>query len=115
MNDIAGHLAQAKSNQVPPPKKSTVTVRIEPDGRIVKLDGRAGWLMRVLVNAGKRGVTTIDLPAGVRVSHAVYLLRRAGFIISSPRESHGGPFAGTHSRYTLQTEVTIVDDMAAAA
>ncbi|TIM38380.1 MAG: hypothetical protein E5Y56_29900 [Mesorhizobium sp.] len=88
---------------------------MEPDGRILKLDGRAAWMMRVLVKAGRRGVTTLELPAGVRVSHCVLLLRRAGFTISSPRESHEGPFPGTHSRYRLETEVTILEDMAVAA
>ncbi|RVD55974.1 MAG: hypothetical protein EOS30_09865 [Mesorhizobium sp.] len=88
---------------------------MEPEGRIIKLDGRAAWMMRELVKAGKRGVTTLELPTGVRVSHFILLLRKAGFVISSPRESHGGPFPSTHSRYSLETEVTIVEDVAVAA
>lgn len=115
MNDIAGHASQAKSNPVLPPKKSTVTVRIEPDGRTKRLEGRAAWMMTKLVEAGKRGVSPLDLPTGVRVAHYVFLLRREGFVVSTEHESHGGPFPGTHALYRLETEVTIVDDMSAAA
>ncbi|MDG4908441.1 hypothetical protein P9228_18615 [Mesorhizobium sp. WSM4898] len=96
-------------------KKFSIVVKVEPDGQPVRLDGRAAWMMKKLVEAGKRGITTLDLPPGVRVSHCVYLLRRAGFIISSPRESHGGPFPGTHSRYCLATPISILEDMPVAA
>ncbi|PAQ09602.1 hypothetical protein CIT26_13520 [Mesorhizobium temperatum] len=92
-----------------------MTVRIEPDGRTKRLHGRAAWMMRELVKAGKRGVTTIELPAGVRVSHAVYLLRREGFIISMQREAHGGEFAGVHGRFRIETPCTIVNDGSAVA
>ncbi|RUZ75627.1 hypothetical protein EN943_20115 [Mesorhizobium sp. M7A.F.Ca.US.006.01.1.1] len=88
---------------------------MEPDGRTVTLDGRAAWMMRELVKVGKRGVTTLELPTGVRVSHYILLLRKAGFTISSPREAHGGPFPSTHSRYKLETSVTILEDLSAAA
>lgn len=115
MNDIAGHIPQAQSIPVTPPKKSTVTVRIEPDGRTMRLDGRAAWMMRKLVEVGKRGVSPLDLPTGVRVAHYIFLLRREGFIVSTEHESHGGQFPGTHALYRLETEVTILEDMAAAA
>lgn len=115
MEAIAGDIPRAKSNPTPANKKFAITVRIEPDGPTVKLDGRAAWMLTQLIGAGRRGLTTLDLPTGVRVSHYIFLLRRAGFIISSPRESHGGPFPSTHSRYRLETPVTIIDDMATAA
>lgn len=115
MDGIAGDTPQAKSNPVTSPKKSTVMVRIEPDGGTKRLDGRAAWMMRTLVEAGRRGVSPLDLPTGVRVAHYIFLLRREGFIVSTEHESHGGPFPGTHALYRLETEVTILDDMAAAA
>ncbi|AZO23844.1 hypothetical protein EJ070_26290 [Mesorhizobium sp. M1E.F.Ca.ET.045.02.1.1] len=115
MEAIAGDFPRAKSIPTTANKKFSITVKVEPDGRTVKLDGRAAWMLKQLIDAGKRGLTTLDLPAGIRVSHSVFLLRRAGFVISSPRESHGGPFPGTHSRYTLATPVTIIEDMATAA
>ncbi|RWB99028.1 MAG: hypothetical protein EOQ56_19265 [Mesorhizobium sp.] len=90
-------------------------VRIEPDGRTKRLDGRAAWMMRKLVDAGKRGVSPLDLPAGVRVAHYIFLIRREGFIVSTEHESHGGSFPGTHARYRLETAVTILEDVAVAA
>ncbi|MFK0687969.1 hypothetical protein ACFX5Q_07160 [Mesorhizobium sp. IMUNJ 23033] len=110
MHSIPADLPIAKSIPATAPKKSTVTVRIEPDGRTKRLEGRAAWMMRKLVEAGKRGVTPLDLPTGVRVAHYIFLLRREGFIISTEHESHGGPWAGQHARYRLETPVTIVDD-----
>lgn len=110
MHDIAGHAAPAKSNPTSAPKKSTVTVRIEPDGRTKRLAGRAAWMARVLIKAGARGVTTVELPAGIRVSHAVYLLRREGFVISMQREAHGGEFSGVHGRFRIETPCSILED-----
>jgi hypothetical protein len=91
-------------------KKPALTARIEPDGQIIKFTGRVAWMLRQLVKAGPRGLTTLDLPPGVRVSHHVMMLRRAGLLIESPREPHGGEWAGVHSRYTLRTQVTILED-----
>ncbi|RWK53542.1 MAG: hypothetical protein EOR48_22245 [Mesorhizobium sp.] len=92
-----------------------MTVRIEPDGRTKRLDGRAAWMMTKLVEAGKRGVSPLDLPTGVRVAHYIFLLRREGFIISTEHESHGGPFPSTHARYRIETPVTILADVVTAA
>ncbi|TJV42422.1 MAG: hypothetical protein E5Y02_14730 [Mesorhizobium sp.] len=88
---------------------------MEPDGRTKRLEGRAAWMMTKLVEAGKRGVSPLDLPTGVRVAHYIFLLRREGFVVSTEHESHGGPFPGTHALYRLETEVTVVTDMVAAA
>jgi hypothetical protein len=115
MHSISGDTPLAKSIPTTAAKKSTVTVRIEPDGRIVRLDGRAGWTLTKLVVAGKRGVTPLDLPTGVRVAHYIFLIRKEGFIVSTERERHGGPWAGQHARYRLETPVTIVDDGSAVA
>ncbi|TIT18095.1 MAG: hypothetical protein E5W70_30460 [Mesorhizobium sp.] len=79
MRSISGDFAQAKSIPAVAPKKSTITVRIERDGRTKRLDGRAAWMMTKLVEAGKRGVSPLDLPTGVRVAHYIFLLRREGF------------------------------------
>jgi hypothetical protein len=45
----------------------------------------------------------------------VFKLRRAGFIIETVDENHGGPFAGTHARYVLRSQVTILREMGRAA
>lgn len=115
MQDIAGEEPNVNSRNALANKKFTLTVKVDPDGRTVRLEGRAAWMMAVLVKAGKRGVTTIELPAGIRVSHAVYLLRREGFIISMQREAHGGEFSGVHGRFKIETPCSIVEDASAVA
>ncbi|TIP06634.1 MAG: hypothetical protein E5X72_00010 [Mesorhizobium sp.] len=115
MSAIAGDLSPINTLSVTQPRKSTIKVKIEPDGRTVKLDNRAAWMMKQLIAAGKRGVTTLELPTGVRVAHYVYLLRREGFSISMERETHGGAFPGVHGKYRLENEVSILEEMAVAA
>nr|WP_187973299.1 hypothetical protein [Aquibium microcysteis] len=87
-------------------------VRIEPDGRIVQLDGRDAWAMCELVRAGERGCTPIDNPAP-RWSAYTFKIRKAGFVVETVHEAHDGPFAGTHARYVLRTPVTVIDSGAA--
>jgi hypothetical protein len=95
-------------------KKFSIVVKVEPDGQPVRLDGRPAWMMRKLVEAGKRGVSTIDLPAGVRVAHYVFCLRRSGFVISTEHVSHGGVFASTHAVYRIESPIVILEDMVMA-
>jgi len=96
-------------------KKFALLVKIEPDGQPVRLDGRPAWMMKKLVEAGKRGVSTIDLPAGVRAAHYIFLLRRLGFVISTEHASHGGPFKGVHAIYRTESPVVILEDLSVAA
>lgn len=79
-----------------------------PDGSQPSFAGREAWTLRRLVEAGSRGVTTIDHPAP-RWSHYVFKLRRAGLTISTEYEAHGGTYPGTHGRYRLETPVTVVE------
>jgi len=90
-------------------KKLTITARILPDGKPVTVIGRDAWALRNLINAGAVGCTPIDHP-GPRWSHYVFKLRGFGFLIETVNENHGGPFAGTHARYVLRSEVEIIDD-----
>ncbi|MCV3734993.1 hypothetical protein OCK02_02160 [Rhizobium sp. TRM96647] len=90
-------------------QKLIITARILPDGRAVTVIGRDAWALRNLVEAGKAGCTPIDHP-GPRWSHYVFKLRGFGFVIETVHESHGGPFAGTHARYVLRSDVEIVED-----
>lgn len=71
--------------------------------------GRPAWLLEKLVAAGKSGVSTIDLPAGVRTSHYVLQLRRAMIPVETRFEKHAGEFAGRHARYTLSAPVQIME------
>jgi hypothetical protein len=78
-----------------------------PDGSLQTFAGREAWTLRHLVNAGPKGLTTIDHPAP-RWSHYVYKLRKAGLAISTDYEPHRGDFPGTHGRYRLETGVEVV-------
>lgn len=88
-------------------KKLTITARILPDGKPMTVIGRDAWALRNLINAGTAGCTPIDHP-GPRWSHYVFKLRGFGFLIETVNENHGGPFAGTHARYVLRSEVEIL-------
>jgi hypothetical protein len=73
--------------------------------------GREAWTLRRLVEAGPRGVATIDHPAP-RWSHYVYKLRKAGLSISMDYETHKGDFPGKHGRYRWETPVAVVEEAA---
>lgn len=94
--------------------KLRVIAKIEPDGGVHEVVGRDAWALLNLLRAGDLGCTPITTP-GPRWSHYVYKLRRAGFIIETIDENHGGPFAGTHARYVLRSQVTILREMGRAA
>lgn len=82
---------------------------VDPNKASIRLVGRPAWLFELLQNAGEEGVTTLQLPAGVRVSHYILILRRAGLLVESVRESHGGQFSGSHVRYVDRSGARIVD------
>jgi hypothetical protein len=88
--------------------KLTIVARILPDGSPLKVIGRDAWALQNLVAAGERGCTPIDHP-GPRWSHYVFKLRGFGFDIETIDEKHAGPFAGTHARYVLRSQVEILE------
>ena len=96
-------------------QKLTAIIVDEGSERTVKLDGRAAWMLRKLISVGPRGLTTAELPPGMRISHFVFLLRREGFEIEMLREPHGGGYPGSHGRYTLRSTVRIVETEKVAA
>lgn len=82
----------------------------EPDSseRGLPLDGRNGWALAELVQAGGKGCTPIDNPAP-RWSAYVHRLRHEyGLNIKTIHEGHGGPFPGNHARYVLKSRVRLV-------
>jgi hypothetical protein len=86
------------------------------EGRTVRLDGRPAWMLQKLHEAGKSGLTTTELPASLRVSHYIFLLRtRHGIAIETEREGHDGPFSGNHARYRLRSPVRILAEEEMAA
>lgn len=58
--------------------------------------------------ANDNGCTPIDNP-GPRWSGYVHKLRKAGIVIETIREEHGGPFSGQHARYVLRSLITILE------
>lgn len=72
--------------------------------RPLALTKRATFFLGELIGAGDRGVTSIDYP-GVRVGDAVHKLRKAGVVIETEYEQHGGEFAGCHGRYVLRSRI----------
>jgi len=94
--------------------KLRVLAKIMPDGGVHEVIGRDAWALRNLMDAGKRGCTPIDHP-GPRWSHYVWKLRGMGFIIETIHEDHGGPFAGTHARYVLHSDVLVLQEVGRAA
>lgn len=87
---------------------TSITIRL-PDGSRQTFHGREAWTLRHLMNAGPGGITTLEQPAP-RWSHYVFKLRKAGLVISTAREAHGGTYPGSHGRYRLETAVTIVSE-----
>ncbi len=72
----------------------------------VETRGRTTWALGVLANAGMRGVSASELPAGVRWAVYVHKLRLQGVAIEAPREPNSGPLGGHHARYRLACIVT---------
>ena len=92
-----------------------VTARVLPDGQPFKVVGRFGWALENLVRAAAAGCTPIDNP-GPRWSAYVHKLKnRYGLAIDTLEEKHAGPFAGTHARYVLRSNVEIIEEDKEAA
>ncbi|WP_370647930.1 winged helix domain-containing protein [Phyllobacterium meliloti] len=89
--------------------KIKLRVRIEKDGPEMTIAGRYAWCFKRLKECGERGCTPIERPAP-RWSHYVWVLRGLGLEIETITEPHDGPYAGTHARYVLRSDVEIVED-----
>lgn len=92
--------------------KHKMVVRILPDGGTVALVGRECWCLNQLLDAGARGCTPIERPAP-RWSHYVWRLRKFGILVETVHEPHDGPYAGTHARYVLHSDIAIVEEIGA--
>ena len=86
----------------------TLKIRIGSGGPVVILRGRDAWTLEQLIAANDNGCTPIDNPAP-RWSGYVHKLRKAGVVVETIREKHGGPFSGQHARYVLRSLVTILE------
>ena len=66
--------------------------------------GRPAWAITQLLNNGSKGLRSIDHGA-MQLPYYVFELRRAGIVIKTIMEKHGGPFAGRHARYVLESKL----------
>ena len=89
--------------------KHIIVARILPDGPTVAVNGREAYTLRRLIDAGKRGVSSIE-HVGPRLSAYVHDLRGFGFIIETEYEKHDGPYPGSHARYRMHSDVEIISD-----
>lgn len=81
------------------------TLLSEPP-RTFELDGRLGWTMIQLAQAGAKGVTPIEQPAP-RWSAYVHKLRKLGIQIETEMEPHEGTYPGQHARYRLACDAYV--------
>ena len=86
--------------------KIHVTLNLSERRRTFELKGRLGWTMAQLVDAGQRGVTTIERPA-LRLAAYVHSLRKLGIPIETEIETHDGPYAVQHARYRLTCDASV--------
>ena len=66
--------------------------------------GRPAWAADGLLKNGDKGLRTIDYPA-TQLPFYIFQFRKAGIIIKTIMEKHGGPFAGRHARYVLESNL----------
>ena len=93
-----------------PSKKPLIRFRIKDatDAPVRTVRGRDAWLLHKLLERGDRGVTPFD-EIGPRSSHYAYKLRKAGLVIETIEERHGGVYVGWHGRYILRSPVTVLE------
>jgi hypothetical protein len=85
-----------------------LTVKARIGGEIVTVRGGDAWALLELKAANDNGCTPLDHP-GPRWSGYVHKLRKAGIIIETVCEKHGGPFAGQYARYVLRSLIIILE------
>lgn len=90
--------------------RATVAL-IEPDDeRTLTFEGQEARTILALVEAGPRGVTSLEISSwALRLAHYAMKLRRAGLVIDMVREKHDGPVRGHHGRYFLRSRVRLID------
>jgi hypothetical protein len=95
-----------------PLRKPVMRVRVGGEdlfsARELTVKGRDAWALRKLIERGEGGITALD-EIGPRLSHYIFKLRRAGIVIETKEEVHGGAFAGWHGRYILRSKVDVIE------
>lgn len=87
----------------------------EGEAREIQLMGRDRWALEMLIQAGSRGLTAIEMN-GPRLHAYIFDLRHEhGLQIVREDEPHGGDFPGHHGRYFLKSKVAQKAAQAVAA
>jgi hypothetical protein len=86
--------------------KIRVTLFLSEQSRTFELNGRLGWAMAQLVEAGAKGVTPITHPAP-RWSGYVFDLRGLNIPIVTIFEPHEGKYSGHHALYVLSCDAQV--------
>ncbi len=86
--------------------RATYTVNgSDGETREITLMGRDRWALEMLMQAGPRGITAIEMN-GPRLHAYIFDLRHEhGLDIVREDEPHGGDFPGHHGRYFLVSKV----------
>jgi hypothetical protein len=107
---------EAHRSTEPHAAREALTARVLPDGEPVTVFGREAKTLRLLITVGPRGFTSSEAaPLGWarRVSHYIFMLRRAGFSVVTARErtTDGALVA----RYSLEGQVQTVAERSVTA
>ncbi len=95
-------------------KRLEITAAVqEPSSvRNIACSGQVARTLRALVEAGPRGITSLEISSwALRTSHYVFILRRRhDLAIETLREPHDSPAGpGSHGRYILKTPARIIE------
>ena len=94
------------TDQMRPWALAAYTVQDGDESRTIALKGRDRWALEMLMKAGDRGLTAIELN-GPRIHAYVFDLRHEhGLSIITENELHEGDFPGRHGRYFLLSKVS---------
>lgn len=81
----------------------------EPCGLPVTLVGREAQTLRKLIDAGERGISSLDHP-GIRLAHYCMKIRRAGITVETVKTPQRGEYAGWFGVYKLRSHVAVLED-----
>ena len=88
---------------------NVVQIVVRVDGGVPStFRGRVAQTLHRLAVVGNSGLSSIE-NVGPRLSHYIFVLRRAGVGIVTIDEKYGGASAGEHARYKLTVPVQIVE------
>lgn len=94
----------------PKPIKPKFDCIIRRNGEVVgttTVTGRVAWMLLVLIRAGAKGFASYERHAP-RASDYVFRLRGQGIHVETVDEPHDGAFSGTHARYHLRDQVSVL-------